>query len=254
MNCFRIASILHNNGLHICLSGLLPLHQKVRGFRSSQSLNGTWIDREYVSWRASSGPDPIEVQKTFVEVSADGVQVSNRRDSTDSESGLRSNQVRVSLAQSLSSHRACLDRVNLVSAGGKEQNGFTAFLTSENDGFHDLVNMAVCGLRSLSSRAGFAWHLANVGFQSRRFQRSAHPFQASAHFESPQNGEWLQRCPQKDKYLPPDRVSAASTGTASCAGSRSNSEWPCSPGQDVQTAVPGLRAEDGGDAAKIPPS
>ena len=107
--------------------------------------------------------------------------MTHRGYTSDGESGLRPNQIRIGLDWPLSYNRMRLDGVYLVSPRCKEQNDLAAPFPFEHDGLHDLVEMATSRLRCLFRCAGVTRHFLNFSRKSRLSECVAYPLQTFAH-------------------------------------------------------------------------
>ena len=106
--------------------------------------------------------------------------MAQRRHTANGKAGDGAHPFRIGPAQRLAGQMGGKLRVNLMAAGREKQEKLAINALKQN-GFHNLVQRAACGLCRLQRGAGFAAHQGDLGLQPRHLQRRRDPQQAFAH-------------------------------------------------------------------------
>lgn len=130
---------------------------------------------------SGSGPNQVEVQKSWVHPQRAGLEMPKRGHAADGKAGFGPDECGIRPFQRLLRQGTCPSGVDAVSPGRQKQCHMPACSTPEQDRLHDLVQRATCRRCGLLCCARLVRHFAQVKRDARCVQRRADPCQAFAH-------------------------------------------------------------------------
>ena len=136
---------------------------------------------EEMAWGAGSDPDFRELRQARIHVTSDGIEVPDGGHATDGKAGLSADQGSVRFAERFTSNGAGFGCVHAVATSGKEQDSGTGGFAAKDDGFADLIHMAVLGLGGLLGGVGVHRGFHHFDFQPKFSGGAFDAFQAFAH-------------------------------------------------------------------------
>ncbi len=166
-----------------CFLHLLLFDSEISKLRTGNPDKIIRRNGENMPWRARCGVDLGEFCESEIKKRPDRMQMTDRGNAADGETGLRADQGRVSLAQRLACQRAGLVGIDLIAAGGDEQHRIAAGLPGKDHGFRNLVERAASRIGRLRRRACFWPKFQRADIQPAVSKGGDHTFETLTHVQ-----------------------------------------------------------------------